>query len=169
MSILSQLTYSLEVEQSIFLQTFVFERHIEDPELQVDALLETSSAKMKTRNRAAIGDLNDTLKFQGQLGIRLREYRYSGRLEPVSDIKDRDTLIGNFRVILKLHSMENSKLAAHVKESPLNATYLSPDIQNELITLIVEEILSSISFKVEDAFCVAVIADETTVKSIKIS
>ena len=52
MSILSRLTYSLEVKLNIFLQAFEFKRHIKDPELQDDALLETFSAKMKTRNRA---------------------------------------------------------------------------------------------------------------------
>ena len=62
--------------------------------------------------------------------------------------------------------MGNSKLAAHLKESP-NATYLSPNIQNELIKLIDEEILSSLSFEVKDTPCFAVIADETTDKSIK--
>ena len=47
---------------------------------------------MKTRNRAAIGHLIDTLKFMGQLGIPFREHLDSGRLEPVrvSDIKDID-------------------------------------------------------------------------------
>ena len=50
----------------MFLQAFKFERRIEDdPELQVDALLETSTAKMKTRNRAAIGRLIVTLKLWG--------------------------------------------------------------------------------------------------------
>ena len=63
MSIFSRLTYSLEVKLNIFLQGFKFEHRIEVPELQVDALLETSSANMKTRNRAAIGHLIDTLKF----------------------------------------------------------------------------------------------------------
>ena len=69
MSILSRLTYSLEVKLNVFLQAFVFElfeRCIEDLELQVDALL-------KTRNRAAIGHLIDTLKFIGKLGILLEE------------------------------------------------------------------------------------------------
>ena len=122
---------------------------------------------MKTRNRAVIGHLIDTLKFMGQLGIPFRGHRDSGRLEPVSDIKDIDTSTGNFRAILQLHSMGNSEIAAHLKESPSNATYLSPDIQNELITLIGEEILSSISSEVKDASCFAVIADETTDKSIK--
>ena len=63
--------------------------------------------------------------------------------------------------------MGNSKLAAHLKESPSNATCLSPDIQNELITLIGEEILSSISSEIKDAFYSAVIVDEATNKSIK--
>ena len=63
--------------------------------------------------------------------------------------------------------MRNSILAAHLKESTSNPTYFSPDIQNELITLISEEILSSISFEVENASCFAVIADETIHKSIK--
>ena len=66
MSVLSRLTYSLEVNLNIFLQEFEFERRIEDLELQV----EMSSATMKTRNRAAIGHVIDILKFMGQLGIR---------------------------------------------------------------------------------------------------
>ena len=128
MSTLSLLTYSLEVNLNIFLQSFVFERRIEDPELQVDALLETSSAKMKTRNRAAIGHLIDTLNFMGQLGIPFRGLRDSDRLEPVSDIKDIDTSTGNFRAILQLYSMGNFELAVHLKESPSNATCLNAQI-----------------------------------------
>ena len=69
MSTLSRLTCFLQVKLNIFLQAFVIQRRIEELELQVGALLETSSVKMKTRNRAAIGHLNDTLKFIGQLGI----------------------------------------------------------------------------------------------------
>ena len=61
--------------------------------------------------------------------------------------------------------MGNSELAVHLKEFPSNAIYLSPDIQNELITLIGEEILSSISFEVKDVIkgntvtelCIAII------------
>ena len=63
--------------------------------------------------------------------------------------------------------MGNSELAAHLKKSPSDVAYLSPDIQNVLITLTGEEILSSISSEVKDASCFAVIADETTDKLIK--
>ena len=42
-----------------------------------------------------------------------------------------------------------------------------PDIQNELIAIIGEEILSTISSEVKEASCFAVIADETTDKSTK--
>ena len=86
---------------------------------------------MKTRNRAATGHLIDTLKFMRQLGISFRGHWNSGRLETVSDTKDMKIFTGNFRTILLLHSKKNSVLAAHLKESPSNATYLSPDIQNK--------------------------------------
>ena len=162
MSILSRLTYSLEVKLNILFQAFEFERRLEDPELQVDALLETSSAKIKTENRNAIGHLVHTLKFMMQLGTPFRGHRNSGRLEPASDIKDMDTSTGNFRATLHFHSTRNSELATHLKESPFIATYFSPDIQNELITQI-EEISPSISFEVKAASCFAVIADETPI------
>ena len=106
-------------------------------------------------------------KVYGQLDIPFRGHRDYCRLEPVSDFKGIDTSTRNFRAILKLHSMGNSELAAHLKESPSNATYLSPDIQNELTTLICEEISSSIFFEVEEASSSAVNADETTTKSTK--
>ena len=132
----------------------------------IHSLLETSFAKKKTRNRAALGHLIDTLKFMGQLGIPFRVHQNSGRLEPVNDIKNIHTSTRNFRSILQLHSTGNSELVTHLKE-PSNATYLSPNIPNELITLIGEEILSSISFEIKDSSRFAVIADETTNKSIK--
>ena len=44
-------TYFLEL---IFLQAFEFERHIEDPNLQVDTLLKASSAKTKARKFAFV-------------------------------------------------------------------------------------------------------------------
>ena len=103
----------------------------------------------------------------GQLGIPFRGHRDSGLLEPVSDIKDINTSTGNFRATLQLHSIGNSELASHIKKSPSNATHLNPNIQNELITLIGKEIFSSISSEVKDAFCFAVIADETTDKLTK--
>ena len=105
MSILSQLKYFLEVKLNLFLQTFEFEQRIEDPELQVDASLKTSSAKMKTQNHATLGHLIDPLKFGGQLGIPFREHWINGCLEPVSDIKDINTSIGNFHALLQLHSI----------------------------------------------------------------
>ena len=78
MSIFSRRTYSLEVKLNIFLQAFEFERRIKDPELQVEALQETSSAKMKTRNRAVIRRLIDTQKFTAQLGIPFRGHQDRG-------------------------------------------------------------------------------------------
>ena len=61
---------------------------IEDLNLQVDALLEAFSAKTKASNRAAIGHVIDTLWLKRQLDIPFRGHRDSGRIEPVSLIKD---------------------------------------------------------------------------------
>ena len=41
-------------------------------------------------------DVIDTLKFIGELGIPFRGHRDSGRVEPVTEIKDIDTSTGNF-------------------------------------------------------------------------
>ena len=101
------------------------------------------------------------------MGIPFRGLRDSGRLEAVSDIKDIEISAGNFGVILQLYSMGNSEFAAHFKEFPFDATYLSPNIQNELIALIGEEILLDISSEVKKAPWFAVIEDETTDKSMK--
>ena len=109
----------------------------------------------------------DSLKFIGQLGTRFGGHRDSGRFKSVSDIKDVNRSTKTFRAISQLHFMQYIELAAHLTESPFNATYLSPDIQNKLITLIGEKILSSIFSEVKDVSCIAVIADETTDKSIK--
>ena len=54
-----------------------------------------------------------------------------------------------------------------LKKSPSNSTYLSPDIENELITLIDKKILSVFLLKFKMLLAFAVIADETTDKSIK--
>ena len=152
---------------AMFLQAFEFERRIQNPNLQVDSMLKTSFAKQKAFNRAAIGHVIHTLKFIGELGIPFRGHRDSGQVEPVTEIKDIDTSTGNFRAISQLHAMGNPDLARFLKESTSNATCLSPDIQNELIAIIGEEILSTISSEVKEAPCFAVIADETTDKSTK--
>ena len=115
MSILSRLTYFLEVRLNIFLLAFEFERHFEDPELQVDALPKTSSAKMTTRNRAAIGHLIDTQKFVGSWSFLLEDTGIS-----VRDIKDVGTSTRKFSSHVVAHSMANSELAAHLKESLSN-------------------------------------------------
>ena len=89
----------------MFLQAFEFEQRIQNPNLQVDSVLKTSFAKQKAFNRAAIGHVIDTLKFIGELGIPFRGHRDSGRVEPVTEIKDIDTSTGNYRAILQLHAM----------------------------------------------------------------
>ena len=65
MNIFTRLVHSLEVKLNVFLQVLEFERSMQELELQVNVLIETSPAKIKTRKRVAIGSLINTLKFIG--------------------------------------------------------------------------------------------------------
>ena len=64
MSIRTPLACSLEINLNVFLQILEFESPIEDPGLQVNPLIETSSAKIKTQNRVAIEHLIDTISLR---------------------------------------------------------------------------------------------------------
>ena len=103
----------------------------------------------------------------GQLGIPFRGHMDSGRFEPVSDIKDINTPQKIFEPYYSVILRETPNLPRTSENLLLMLKYLSPDIQNELITLIVEDILSSIFAEVKNASCFAVIADESTNKLIK--
>ena len=56
------------------------------------------------------------------------------------------------------------RTSAHLKESHSIATYLSSDIRNELL---VKKFYQVFSLKLKMLLCFAIIADETTDKSIK--
>ena len=73
MSILSRLTYSLEVKLNTFLQAFEFEQLIENPELASRRFTRNLFCEDEnSKPRCYIGHLIETLKFMGQLRIPFR-------------------------------------------------------------------------------------------------
>ena len=58
--------------------------------------------------------------------------------------------------------MTKKPLATFLENSASNVSYLSPKRQNELISLIGDEILSVISSEIRAAPCFAATADDTT-------
>lgn len=61
----------------------------------------------------------------------------------------------------------DSILRNHLDSSPRNARYLSPQIQNELISCLGDEIRESVVKQIEKSKFYSVLADETTDESTK--
>ena len=77
------------------------------------------------------------------------------------DCKDINT--GNFQELLKFRCESGDTcLKLHFEEGNKNATYRSKTIQNQLITIISDQILEGIITKVQTAKFFAVSADEAT-------
>lgn len=56
----------------------------------------------------------------------------------------------------------DKNLANHLETAPRNATYLSPEIQNEVINACSSMIIEQLVSKINSAKCFTVLADETT-------
>ena len=74
---------------------------------------------------------------------------------------------GNFDYFIEWKSRFDSILRNHLDSSPRNARYLSPQIQNELISCLGDEIRESVVKQIEKSKFYSVMADETTDKSTK--
>lgn len=74
---------------------------------------------------------------------------------------------GNFDYFIEWKSRLDSILRNHLDTSPRNARYLSPQIQNELIPCLGDEIRERIVKQIEKSKFFSVMADETTDESTK--
>ena len=75
---------------------------------------------------------------------------------------------GNFLALLLFRiSSGDSLLKEHLTTAPKNATYISPDIQNQVIQVLGDHILNKILINVKEAKYFSVIADEVTDSSNK--
>ena len=70
---------------------------------------------------------------------------------------------GNFWTLLNFRiSAGDTTLSDHLKSAARNATYTSPDIQNQLINILGDQIRDIILRKVHNSLGFALIADEVT-------
>ena len=68
---------------------------------------------------------------------------------------------GNFRAILKLVASHDKSLMQRLESNPGNASYLSPDIQNELLEIMSSIVKSQICQEVNQAGFFTLLCDET--------
>lgn len=113
----------------------------------------------ETRKR--LKPIIETIKLCGRQELALRGTCDSGPIK-VND-PEPETNDGNFRAILRMrNSCGDSNLINHTENMTLNATYLSPTTQNELIAICGEIIQNKIVQGLNSAKFFSILVDETT-------
>lgn len=121
--------------------------------------MESSAQAQRELNRKKLISIIDTVIFCGRQGIPLRGHRDAGPLS-LEEPAEND---GNFRALLRFKVRSgDTALRKHLESAASNATYLSPQIQNEILAAAGNFVQDEIVRKVNSAKCFALLADETT-------
>lgn len=104
------------------------------------------------RNTRALLSILDVILALGKRGIALR-----GSWDEKQKKED-----GNFHFFIDWRSKVDDDLKSHLETAKRNARYLSPQIQNEMISAIEDVVRSNIVSKVNKSKFFSVMADETT-------
>ncbi|XP_065323044.1 uncharacterized protein LOC135930191 [Gordionus sp. m RMFG-2023] len=107
--------------------------------------------------KARIIIIIDAIIWLGRQGLALRAHRVSAGPLTLSSSHNE----GNFKELLKLLCNNNDNYIKLFESSAKNATYLSPCIQDEIISICNKFILKEISSKVKASPFFSVLADET--------
>ncbi len=111
--------------------------------------------------RKKLRSIIETIVLCGRQNIALRGHRDSGT--DIEDAQAASTNHGNFWALLHFRiSAGDTVLRDHLQSVARNATYTSPDIQNQLISILGDQICDTILRKVNSSLCYTVIADEVT-------
>lgn len=125
----------------------------------VIALIDTVRKKEVQENRLRLNGIIETVKLCGMQNIPLRGRRDSGRISLSSPVEND----GNFRSLIRFRANAgDTVLKDHILHSPLNAMYVSPEIQNELIETIGSLIRKDIIKRISQSKYFTILADETT-------
>ncbi|CAN7938743.1 unnamed protein product [Ixodes hexagonus] len=131
--------------------------------------MDSAARVQRQTNRKKLMSIIEVVLFCGRQGIALpsaklclafpRGHRDAGPLT-LEDPLEND---GNFCALvrLKIRSGDNL-LRDHLETAPGNATYLSPQIQNEILVASSTLVQQTIVSRVNSAKCFSLLADETT-------
>lgn len=126
----------------------------------IDRSLDVGKAKQAKENAERLKPIIETVIFCGRQGIALRGHRDYGDFDLDAMPDDNE---GNFRALLRMRiEAGDEKLRNHFKSCGKNATYISWNIQNQIIDACDKVIKSRIVKDVKDATFFSVLADETT-------
>ena len=132
--------------------TVAFISRVERGGPSIGQLLQKEASASILKNRCKLKSILKSIVFCGKQVIALR-----GHCEQDSESSNP----GNFRALLKFRvDAGDVVLEEHFKNAPKNATYTSPQIQNDLIACVGKWIRDKILLEVQSAKFFAVIADE---------
>lgn len=133
----------------------------------IKEIISSSYSKKVQENRTFLLSVIDTIVLCGRLSISLRGHRDNfDRLSEVGEYAPYS--VGNFMDLLNFRVRAGDvALKQHLKSCARNATYVSPQIQNELINCCGDFITDSIISEVKEAKFFSVICDEACDTSTK--
>lgn len=137
-----------------------FIRVSNNPKHDIRNQVDSARTKQVQENRQILASIVDTIKFCGRQELALRGTNDSGPIKP----NDEEPSIndGNFRALLRLRmKCGDQNLIKHTENMSLNATYMSPTIQNELIAICGEVIQKEIVKDIVKAGVFSILVDET--------
>ena len=134
-----------------------------NPKADIMHILDQSLADSETKARKALLPIVKTVLFCGRQGLAFRGHNESGDILKHVDHND-----GNFRALLRFRiDAGDADLQTHLTNAAKNAQYISPSIQNELISCAGKLITDEIAARVNAARSFTILADETTDSSCK--
>ena len=123
--------------------------------------LNTSVANTVAANRQILKSIIETLILCGHQNIPLRGHR--DNLTDIERDPEDSSGHGNFWALLRFKiGSGDHVLAKHLDKAAKNATYMSADIQNQLLSIIGDHIQGQILSKVAEAVYFTIVADEVT-------
>ena len=158
-----------------YLTTHLQRDYHEDAVIQMEALkksvatgtiamqLDTQYAEQIERNRSILRVIISEIETCGRLNLSLRGHRDSGPIDTDVSSELIDFTQGNLRCFLQKAAIKDATLRGHLKNGPKNASYLSPDTQNTLISCIASVVmLTQLCSNIKAAKYFAIGADETS-------
>ena len=144
-----------------------FKATLKTPATRIDNQISKEKKLAGEKNRAFLKPIVDTVLTLCKQNIAFRGHRgEEGCVD--AEGTDPEANDGNFRSMLRMRIRSgDTALKDHSNSHQKNATFASADIQNEVIDLIKKLLLEKISDSVREAFCWAVMADDTSDKSSK--
>ena len=128
-------------------------------QLNIQSQLDSIRATTISENRQKLKSIVETIILCGRQNFPLRGHRDS-----TLDLeRDEAANSGNFWALLHFRAAAgDSVLRDHLAHASRNATYTSPDVQNQIIDILGDYVRHKILSKVQNAQFFTIIADEVT-------